>query len=434
MIVLNNQQMKIVKLAGILLIIVFLVLAIFFGLRTKNPKSVELVFWSVFDDSDVYEKFFLDFQKKYPYITIKYYKKNPLSYEKELVDALAENRGPDIFTIHNTWLAKHKNKLTPIPVEMMTLKSYQDAFVDVAVSDFVDATGLIYAVPFYIDTLALYYNKDYLNTNGIAQPPKTWNDFVSDVRQLTIKDESNNIIRAGASIGTAKNINRSTDILNLLMLQNGVKMVNDRKNSVIFQSAQSGESDSPSMRVLDFYTAFANPQNDYYTWNTKLNYSIDMFYEGRSAMMFNYAYNIPTIKAKSPHLNFAVAKMPQISGARADVNYANYWAQAVSNKSKNVKYAWQFLLWMSGQDNLKKYSQITQKPVSRRDLVAWQRTDTEIGIFADQALTAQSWYQVDNSSIETIFAEMIELVVRGEATSRGSIVKAANQINVLMSR
>ncbi len=406
---------------------VLLVIGGFFAFKGAKPKTVELEFWGVFEDSIVYDQLLGDFQKQFPYIKINYHKKLVGSYEGELVDALAAGKGPDVFYIHNTWLAKHSDKLTPMPTSMMTLKQYRDTFVDVAYDDFV-LNNRIYAIPFYVDTLALYYNKDHFNAANIAQPPVTWTDFIDDVTRLTIKDEQGRITRAGAAIGTAKNINRSTDILSLLMMQSGAKMVDQSHGAVSFEATQKDNN------LLAFYTSFASPQSQYYTWNPEMDYSIDMFYEGRVAMMFNYAYTISTIRAKQPHLNFGIAPMPQSIDSSKSINYANYWAVAVSKRAKNSQYAWQFINWLARKDNVQKFSELTGRPISRRDLVAQQSQDLNLGVFASQALTAKSWYQVDNSAIETILANAIESVVRGLTRPTDALDQAAKNIDLLMRK
>lgn len=418
-------------LAGLLILFIIL----FFGLREQAPREVDLEFWSVYDDSDVYRDLIEEFRQKYPFIKIKYTKKSFESYENDLINALAANRGPDIFSIQNNWLPKHQDKISPLPNDLMLLKDYQSAFVDVAKEDLV-VNGRIYGLPLFVDTLALYYNKDLFNSVGIPEPPKTWDEFIGDVIKLAVKDESGNILRAGASIGAARNINRSTDILSLLMLQNGTQMVDEQKSQANFDAPISVNRQlyNAGEEALRFYTDFANPTTAVYTWSPYLDYSIDMFYAGRSAMMFNYAYHYPTIKAKSPYLNFAVAPMPQISGAEKYVNYANYWAQSVSIKSKNVKYAWRFLLWLAEKNQAQKYAELTGRPVSRRDLIPWQRVNPETGIFADQALTARSWYQADASAIESIFADMIELTVAGKSSLEDALNKASRQVTVLMRK
>jgi len=396
----------------------------------KEPvENAELEFWGVFDDSDIYDSLIGDFNKEHPEIKIEYYKKINSTYEKDLLEAMASNRGPDIFMLHNTWVPRYKDKILAASSELITVKQIQENFVDVIYEDFV-IDNYIFAMPLWVDTLALYYNKDIFNTNSIPQPPSRWEEFLDDVEKLTVSDERGNIVKAGAVLGTARNINRSTDILSLLMLQSGAQMVNEKKDRAIFD--QKIEDFSPGQRALEFYTDFANPLKSVYTWNTRMHYSIDAFYEGKAAMMFNYAYNLPTIQAKAPYLNFAVAAMPQIKGSTKDINYANYWGLTVSSNCQKAKAAWQFIVWLSEKENTQKYLELTKRPTARRDLISSQKDVPGIGIFAEQALTAHSWYQVDNLSIETILADMIESVILGEATIEEAIEKSANQITLLM--
>jgi ABC-type glycerol-3-phosphate transport system substrate-binding protein len=83
-------------------------------------------------------------------------------------------------------------------------------------------------------------------------------------------------------------------------------------------------------------------------------------------------------------------------------------------------------------ESANKYLELAKKPAARRDLIDSQKSDQDLGVFAQQALTARSWYQVDNSSIEIVLADMIESVVLGESTIKQAIAKAANDINLLM--
>ena len=416
-------------------IFIFGLAAVFPGCKDEPFKKVELEFWGVFDDSDIFKPLIDDFNKSFSQIKINYHKKNQQTYERDLLETMASGRGPDIFMIHHTWLPRYEDKIWAAPSDLITLKKVQDDFVDVVYDDFVkdDSIG---ALPLSVDTLALYYNKDIFNTNGIPQPAETWEAVLNDVERLILKDERDNIIQAGVALGTARNVNRSTDILCLLMLQSGVQMVDEQSSKAVFnQSVKVGEERVYlGQRALEFYTDFSNPLKSVYTWNTRMDYSIDAFYQGKAAMMFNYSYHLPTIRAKSPYLNFGVAPMPQIKTSAKDVNYANYWGLTVSHNSQESKAAWQFIIWLTGKENAQKYLELTKKPTARRDLIIWQKDDPDLGVFAEQSLTARSWYQVDNSTIEKYLADMIESVVVGEATIEEAIGKAVNQVTLLMQK
>lgn len=419
--------------------------ALFSFCQDETKTKEELTIWSVFDDSDVFTPLINDFNKTYKNIKINYYKKPVETYENDLINALAAGRGPDIFAIHNTWLPKHIDKLAPMPENLMTVSQFRDAFVDVAIKDFVSSppgagssAERIYAVPLYVDTLALYWNRDIFNSVNIAQPPQDWKEFGDDVQKLVKKDESNNITQAGVAFGTAKNINLATDILGLLMLQTGAKMVSDEKDEATFDQSVSaqGQRFQPGENSLQFYTDFANPIKKVYTWNDKMDYSIDAFVEGRAAMMLNYAYHMSTIRAKEPHLRFAVAAAPQPENAQLIVNYANYWGLGVSDSStaQKQKFAWIFNNWFTQQTQAQKYAEAAKRPVARRDLVAWQQDDLDLGVFAKQSLSARSWYEADSPAIETIFSEMISSVVSGRSLIAGAVIQAAKQVTLLMQK
>ena len=424
-------------MAGGIAFVVFLTVVIV--LRNIGGGTIQestLQFWGVFDDRGVYDPIIRDFQAQNPSVRIIYRKFSFEDYERSLLSALAAGTGPDIFMFHNSWLPKHGDKITPMPEEFpgkepsMTIRDFQDQFVDVAAQDLVYANR-IYALPLYVDTLALYYNKDTLNSAGITRPAQTWEEFNSDVEAITRLDGRGNIIQSAAAIGTAKNINRSTDILAALMIQSGVQMTDAENSSATFSRLVNNTAVGET--ALKYYTDFANPSVRTYTWNDAQHYSVDAFTEGRTAMMFNYSHQISVLKGKAARLNFGVAPIPQISPNDAKT-YANYWAVTVSNRSQFPDNAWKFLLHLTSKDGASNYLNATLRPAARRDLVELQRNDLDLGVFAIQALSARSWFQIDNMALESIFADMIEDVNFGRASVREALQNAETRVNVLMSR
>ena len=414
---------------------------IYKGLSKPPPEKMTLQFWGTFDDGSYYEDAIKGFKATNPNVNIVFRQLPYGEYHDALVKAFAANAGPDIFMIHNTWLPQNYNYVQPMPDsipdynkpdEQFTFKKFQEIFTDVAVNDLtVDQT--VFGVPLYIDTLALYYNKDLFNTAGITTPPKTWEEFVKDIPLLTKKNSQGNITQSAAAIGTAKNINRSIDVLSLLMLQSGARMTNDANTSATFAEPISGFQ--AGQQALEFYTDFANPaKTDRYTWNDQLDYSIDAFANGKTAMMFNYSHHLATLHEKSLRLNFGVAMMPQPVDAKIRVDYANYWGLVVAKQSKHPVEAWKFLTHIRRTDEIIPYINISQRPPARKDLIDKLRNNPEFGVFAPQALTARSWYQVETATIESLFAKMIDDVNFNRATIRAALDEAQNKVNVLMKK
>lgn len=432
----SKRQLIVFGIIGAVVLIAGLAF-LFGGKSTKDTatKKVKLVFWGVFDDVDVFRDLMTEYSDLHPGVTIDYRKKSIETYEKELAEAFSVGAGPDIFMVNNAWMPRYLNKIDPIDPnwKFMTVKEFKSLFSDVAYQDLVSGGG-IYGLPLYIDTLALFWNSDIFNSAGLSSPPATWTEFKEDVKRLTKKDVFGNITRSGAALGTASNVNRSSDILALLMLQGGSTITDPDTGEPIFNKSISinNETYKPGETALEFYTDFANPKKEVYSWNSTLPYSLDAFTEGKTAMMFNYAYNIPILRAKNPHLNFEIAQMPQISEIDSKVNYANYFAAAVSNLSQNPEEAWQFILFLTEKKQQEIYLKKTDKPAGRRDLLKIQVDDPVMGPFAEQALSAKSWLQFDNMALEKTFGDMIEWVVRGEETPSSAISRAINKIRTLM--
>jgi len=426
-------------LVGAVAFIVFITIIIIIGnIGGGGGFSAELEFWGVYDTRQDFSRIISSFQRLEPSIKISYKQFSYEDYEKNLIDALAAGKGPDLVMIHNTWLAKHRAKLASMPeassvdkdVKFLTPSDLQNQFVEVVHDDFV-YRDKIYAVPLYVDTLALYYNRDMFNTAGITGPPKSWEEFNKDVELLTNFDSRGNIIQAGAAIGTARNINRSSDILAALMIQNGTRMIDANQSTATFTRSVNGQRVGEN--ALQYYTDFANPLKTVYAWNDNQHYSVDAFVEGKVAMMFNYSHQISIIRDKFERLNFSVGGLPQSSEIDSK-NYANYWGVGVSTTSKKQDAAWRFVNFLASRDGSLIYLTDTSRPSARRDLIDLQRNDPQLGIFAVQALSAKSWFQADNIAIEQILADMIEEVNFKKATVRNALRSAESKINTLTSK
>lgn len=430
------------KIIAFSLLLVF-VLTSGFGCKTTSQATIEatkpitLTFWQTFDDSDAYSEIIQKYQVLHPNITIEYKKFRYEEYENELLNAWAEDRGPDIFSIQNTWIKKYQTKLTPMPAEItmaymvetgtikkevvpqmqtnksLTIRDLKNNFVDVVSSDVVLDDGKIYGLPLSVDTLALYYNRDLLNSAGITNAPKYWNkEFQQIIKKLTKQDPKKGLVQSGVALGTSKNISRFSDILSVLMMQNGAIMTSG--NQVTFNSIPPTMSGgyNPGLEALRFYTDFANPNKEVYCWNNDMPNSIEAFTSGSLAMFFGYSFNLDQIRAQAPKLNFGIAKLPQIEGNSVEINFANYWVNSVSKKSKYPNESWDFIQFLTKEENAKTYLEKTKKPTALKSLINTQKDDEYLGIFSEQVLSAKSWYHGKNiNDAESAIGEMINLAV-----------------------
>jgi ABC-type glycerol-3-phosphate transport system substrate-binding protein len=419
----------------------------------KRIQPIVLNWWRVTDDGSSVSEIINRFHQQYPHVTINYRQVRPEEYEMALLEAWAEDRGPDIFSIPVTWLKKYQTKILPMPAKMtigrqvltgtikkepkifieekrgFSLRDLKNSFVETVVSD-IYRENQIWGLPLSLDTLVLYFNRDLLNQAKIIEPPKTWDEFINDVRNLNIFDRSGNFIQSAVPLGTSNNIENAVDILSALMLQNGTRMTTN--NSASFNLPSLDDSSYfPGEEALRFYTDFADPAKEIYSWNKNMPPALDAFAQGKTAFYFGFASDLAKIRNLNPKLNFDLTKLPQISGSLKEANIANYWVETVSKKTKYPNEAWIFLMFATEPQNVKTYLDRAKKPTAHRALIRFQLEDLDLAPFANQVLIAQSWYHGKNwPAAEKAIREMIDDVVEGRRTIKEAInyyVQIVNQ-------
>ncbi|MEK7656112.1 MAG: extracellular solute-binding protein [Patescibacteria group bacterium] len=435
---------------------------------TQASKHVELNVWAVIDDLDAYQSIVNDYRALHPNVSVNYRRLRNEEYESELLNALAEDRGPDIFMIHNTWIGKYQPKILPMPLftnvavqtvvgtvkkevtfqlatdRSISVKQYKNDYPEAVSKDTVRTINVstdpdkrqmeqrIMAVPVSVDTLAMYVNKDLLNTAGIPTVPSEWSAFQQAIPKLVKQDSQGKLLQYGAGIGTGYNVERSPDILSVLMMQNGSEMSAEDGTPTfgLIPSALAGLRDRPpAYQALEFYTDFANPGKEVYTWNKDQPNSLEAFLQGKSAFFFGYSYHLPTIRARAPKLNLGIAPLPQIEG-NPTVNYANYWTWTVSKKTKSPDIAWNFLNFMIKPEEAKKYLDTAKRPAAIKSLLADQLEDEDIGVFASQVLTAKSWYYGDDpGAMEDALEQLVENVIDGVEEIPTAVQNAVSKVS-----
>ena len=432
---------------------------------TSKTDRVNLVFYSLFDDEDIYQPLIQQYSAKHPNVTITYRKfTDPVDYMNLIINELAEGQGPDIFAAPNYWFLRNVKKVSPLPSITFSPQQFQQTFVSVANDDLVftdpnDGQKKVYGIPLYVDTLALYYNKadfeDKLPSQG--HPSSTWEGIKNDVFQLTKTDNSFERFQvAGIAMGRSDNIARAVDILYMLMLQYKTNFYNSTLSQTAFVNQQTPTSTglliNPASEALRLYTSFALPSNKNYSWNEYLANSaspvkeMETFARGKVAMIFGYSYLYEQIKAEINDLkgkgvntidpkDIQVSDVPQVNDPATStenrVAFANYNALTVARTTEHPAEAWDFLLFLSSKNNLQYYNSKTHEPTSRRDMIKDQMQDPIYGVFAEQTGYAQSLPVYDYDRYNQIFAQAIDSVL-ATTSPQDAIRNAAAAIDALL--
>lgn len=347
------------------------------GRQTVPGQRTQLVYWGLWEANEVLQEVFNDYQAEHPEVEIVYQKQSHVDYRQRLQTAIASGSGPDIFRFHASWTPMLSAELSPMPARVMSASDYQQTFYPVAAEQ-LQIGGQIVGIPLMYDGIALYYNKNVLETANV-EPPRTWTDLRTVASQLTIRNGNGEISRAGLAIGNASNTEHFADIVALLMLQNGA----DPKDPTT-QQAQD---------ALVFYTNFINRDN---VWSERLPTSTVAFARGDVAMMFAPSWRAHEVSAINPDLEFGILPVPTLGDV--NLSYASYWAEGVNSKSSKSTAAWDLLAYMSSSEVMQKlYSAQAQTRAfgeiySRTDLADTISDDPLVAPFLEDAPNARGWY------------------------------------------
>jgi ABC-type glycerol-3-phosphate transport system substrate-binding protein len=180
---------------------------------------------------------------------------------------------PDIFMVQKTWAGKYEAYTRSAPSSILTADTVKTAYYPVVAEDFA-RDDVVRGLPLWIDSLAVIYNKKILATAAASAPPTTWADFKNLALTLT-KRSNNQITQAGFAGGKASNVSFAPEMLSLLLMQNGVSIL-DQSGNPIFSI------DSDSVTALDFYQSFAKSSG---TWDDDLKNDSLAFLEGDVGMI-----------------------------------------------------------------------------------------------------------------------------------------------------
>ncbi|MBI5413341.1 extracellular solute-binding protein [Candidatus Peregrinibacteria bacterium] len=423
-------------LLGVAIVVVVSFIAIRCA-RTRTPSSgpAALTFYGL-ADSDVFDPIITRYKSNHPGVTIKYKKFNdPVEFENLLVNEVAEGQGPDIFYLHNTWLPRHIKKLVPLKSDTFTQQKFSETYVNVTADDFIqpdpaDGNRKIYALPLYVDTLALYYNKSIYEKKlpEKGKPANNWDALKEDASKLRKQTQDGVLEEGEIALGRADNIRLAADIIYNFFLQSGVDFYNKD-----FKNAQFA---GPGQESFDYFLSFSDKKNKNYSWSADIVPSssplkeVEAFLAGKVSAILAYSDLYPAlethlknVKSRNPSVislsDIAVMPVPQIATNEADYKVlADYYGLAVSRNSKNAQAAWDFVQFATSQAESKAFHQKTKLPAARRDLIEEQKKEPITDVFVSQVGYAGSYRLFSDVKFRKFMNEAVQNALSGQTSSQ----------------
>jgi multiple sugar transport system substrate-binding protein len=441
----NKKQKKLLMILGGILLLLIIVLVIVLSTSKSNQPdttpsdndddiveipstNIELSYWGLWEPESVMLPIIEEYEAENPGVNILYSQQAFRNYEGIAYTRLQQaststEPAPDILRINNTWTPKFYKYLTPLPDNIMDSSTYSETFYPTALEDFTAKDGNIYALPWEIDGLAIFYNKQLLSAAGYSEPPTDWDSFVELAQELTTKNEAGQILTSGLAIGTSNNINHSADILSYLMLLNNADIMDSTYTTANLTSSQV-------ISAVTIYTQFAQGEDS--VWTTDLRNDLEMFYAGKLAMMFAPSWRAFDIIEAAPSIEFGIATTPQLA-TNDPVYYSMYWGDAVSSTCENPQVAWDFIKFLvdNQQKTFSNSSQIRAfgEPYSLVSLNSEMESNNYLEPYSVMAPHMQSWRMGDQTFVEQTLNTAITEIVQDGETIESAMKSAEKDIN-----
>ena len=331
-----------------------ILLALFFiltGLGCKTTKDaaqfpdLTLQYWGLFEDSGSIKRLTGPYSQRHPKIHLSYTKLREDEYVDRMLKGWVLGEGPDLFMIPNTRIREFLEYIAPMPSTMTapvmieqgtikketiekvetyngyTTRQLRDTFLDVVYDDVV-IHDQIYALPYSVDTLSVYYNRDILRANNIALPAGNWSELIEQAKTISKLDANDNLVQSTIALGASNNIPVAFDIISTLMMQVGVEMSD--------ASGARFQSNPESLSAIQFYLSFAQKGLQNYSWHDTMPNALDAFTSGKLAYFIGYPYHKRRIEETNPNLDFDIIPMFAPENAGTLSNYASYWVTVVA--------------------------------------------------------------------------------------------------------
>jgi multiple sugar transport system substrate-binding protein len=203
--------------------------------------------------------------------------------------------------------------------------------------DVVKLDGKIAAIPFWGESQAMYYRKDYLEKAGIASYPKTWEEFREFSKKVT--DPKNGIYGAGIGYGNA---NSDSEWLSRSMIASfGGSIFDETGTKIVIDSPEAMEA---IKYIKAIFTEDKTTPPAAMGWDSGGNNN--SYISGQSAFVFNTGSILKAMRNDRPDLLevSGIAPIPAGPAGRYSPGIVN--CLGIFKDAKNKEFARELMVFL----------------------------------------------------------------------------------------
>jgi multiple sugar transport system substrate-binding protein len=341
------------------------------------------------------------------------------SLMQKLLTSMASGSGPDIVAFDFSYLPKFADSgyIMDLTDNVKAGGGLDPAVWSDGLKSVLQYKGKYFAAPMNFATLMMYYNKDVFQAAGISAPPKTWDDWIADIKKTTKTG-------ADAQYGLLIPDHQTVPNWPILLWGNGSDIIKDGKANLADPKAVDALKTWSDLVINDKITPVGLTGAD----------ADKLFQSGKAAMEITGPWMTNGFTAAK--LNYDVAPIP--TGPGGPVTLADSVVLVINKATKSPQAALDFVkMWNSKAAQLKIANE-TGFPPLRTDLAgspdltnSWAaKFSTVVPVSRFNLAGQPNFAQIDGD----VFTPMIQAITLGKATAQDAATAANGQLDDLLNQ
>lgn len=394
-------------------------------ISSENDAEKQLRFWTFHQSQEfefmeslgeLYETLHPDVEIKVEYVPLDDY------FGTRLISSFATGQGPDIFLVSPGTLQKFADARILYPLTSRFTKEIKQDFYEDALEN-VTIEQEIMAVPFEVELLGLYYNKQMFQKHNLS-PPRTWEDMANAAERLRTEEVTGLTIEPEGSF--YQNFTwlpflwqTGAYIVDAFNERSGLHEANAVKMYTFFE-------DMRKRQLLNLYPS--RPTND-----------IGIIANGETAMQVAGTWNIRLLESTYQDVPIGVVPLPIPEGGQP-ATISGGWKVGVNRHSENLQEAADFVMWAFAEEvshSLKWCTDIKFAYSPRKSVMA-ARDDISRGelrqVFAEQILPSATPEPSYSDEINRIFTESLQNILFNHYSGEDAAREASESIDEFLQQ
>lgn len=309
---------------------------LFGGCGSGTGRKLQTVtFWAMGREGDTVRRLIPSFEREHPGIRVKVQTLPWTGAHQKLLTAFVGGSTPDLCQLGNTWIPEFAEVGALTPLGPMVKASHvvkpDDYFPGIWGTNLID--GVLYGVPWYVDTRLLFYRRDLLARAGFDHPPRSWAEWA---RQLE-------------AIKAMAGPDRYAIVLPLNEFEPLVALGLQQSQPLLRDDGRYGNFESPGFKkALRFYADIFRNRWAPLVTDTEIANLRTEFANGYFSFFVSGPWNIAELEASMPQdlrNAWATAPLPGPNGPGASI--AGGASLVIFRASRHKRAAWLLIEFLS---------------------------------------------------------------------------------------